>query len=76
MTGRENRFARSLPSIVFAFAASSLLATGAVAQGKGTVRIAEADWTSNHLHINLAKIILEEHMGYDVELVLGDYTAM
>ncbi len=44
------------------------------AQAKRTIRIAENDWTGQLVDINLAKIILEEHMGYDVELVFADYT--
>lgn len=40
-----------------------------------TVKIAELDWTGQLIDINLAKIILEEEMGYDVELIYADYAA-
>ncbi|MEE9325613.1 MAG: ABC transporter substrate-binding protein [Dehalococcoidia bacterium] len=46
-----------------------------VTEEKGLIRIAENDWTGNFVDINLAKIILEEEMGYDVELIFADYTA-
>ncbi|MEE9325298.1 MAG: ABC transporter substrate-binding protein [Dehalococcoidia bacterium] len=42
---------------------------------KGTIKIAENDWTGNLVNINLSKVILEEEMGYDVELIFADYTA-
>ena len=44
----------------------------APAQAAEPVRIAENDWTGQLIDINLAKVILEEHMGIDVELVFAD----
>ena len=46
----------------------------APAQAAEPVRIAENDWTGNLVDINMAKIILEEHMGIEVELIYADYT--
>ncbi|NHX27097.1 hypothetical protein HA397_24275, partial [Escherichia coli] len=57
-----------------ACAVLAMNAGSALAEGKGTIRIAENDWTGQLVDINLAKIILSEHMGYDVELVFADYT--
>ena len=39
------------------------------------VKIAENDWTGNLIDINLAKVIMEEHLGLEAELVFADYTA-
>ena len=39
------------------------------------VKIAENDWTGNLIDINLAKVIMEEHLGIEAELVFADYTA-
>ena len=68
---------RHLRSASLGAAALVILATSAsdtLAASKGTVRIAENDWTGQLVDINLAKIILSEHMGYDVELIFADYT--
>ena len=46
----------------------------APAQAAEPVRIAENDWTGQLVDINLAKIIMEEHMGLEVELIYADYT--
>ncbi len=46
----------------------------APAQAAEPVRIAENDWTGNLIDINLAKVIMEEHMGLEVELIYADYT--
>ncbi len=49
------------------------LAVGSFAQAD-TIRLAENDWTGQLVDINLAKVIMTEHMGLDVELVFADYT--
>ena len=54
--------------------AIAMVTMPATAASKGTIRIAENDWTGQLVDINLAKIILSEHMGYDVELVFADFT--
>jgi len=46
----------------------------APAQAAEPVRIAEGDWTGQLIDINLAKIVMEEHMGLEVELIYADYT--
>ena len=74
MTRYENRCGTWLVSAVLALS-MSMLGAATSAQGKGTIRIAEGDWTSNLVQVNIAKTILEEHMGYDVELIFADYTA-
>lgn len=38
------------------------------------IKFAENDWTGQLIDVNLAKIILNEHMGYQAELVFADYT--
>ena len=50
------------------------LAIGPAAKADDTIRIAENDWTGQLIDINLAKIVMTEHMGLDVELVFADYT--
>lgn len=73
----ENRFGN------WAFSASAMMlvvllavpVAAPSAEKKGTVRMVESDWTGNLVDINLAKIILEEEMGYEVELIYVDYTA-
>ena len=49
------------------------LAVSSFAQAD-TIRLAENDWTGQLVDINLAKVILTEEMGLDVELVFADYT--
>ena len=75
MSNYINRASRWLLATGITLVATSMLATSAFAQSKGNIKIAEADWTGNLVQIHLAKAIMEEHMGYDVELVLMDYTA-
>ncbi len=52
-----------------------VMASPSIAASKGTIKIAENDWTGQLIDINLAKIILEEHMDYDVELIFSEYSA-
>ncbi len=68
------RVLRGIWSVMLALALGIGTTSIANAQSKGTIRIAENDWTGQLVDSNLAKIILEEHMGYDVELVFADYT--
>ena len=57
------------------FAAAALAwFVAAPAQAAEPVRIAENDWTGNLIDINLAKIIMEDHMGIEVEPIFADYT--
>lgn len=49
-------------------------AMNAHAASTAAIKIAENDWTGQLVDINLAKIILEEHMGKKVELIFADYT--
>jgi glycine betaine/proline transport system substrate-binding protein len=51
-----------------------MLAASVAARADGPIRIAENDWTGQLVDINLAKIILVEHMGEEVELLFADYT--
>ena len=46
------------------------------AESKGTVVISEVDWTGGLVDMMLAKIILEEEMGYEVETVYLDTQAL
>lgn len=41
-------------------------------QEKGTVKMAAVNWAEGVAYSNLAKVILEEEMGYDVELTFAD----
>ncbi len=68
------RVLRGIWSVMLALALGIGTTSMANAQSKGPIRIAENDWTGQLVDINLAKIILEEHMGYDVDLVFADYT--
>ncbi|MBT6510042.1 MAG: ABC transporter substrate-binding protein [Rhodospirillaceae bacterium] len=62
----------SLTRIIAAGALTWFMAAPALAAEP--IRIAENDWTGNLIDINVAKIILEEHMGMEVELIFADYT--
>ena len=44
------------------------------AEAADPVTIAKNGWTGQLVNINLAKVIMEDHMGIDVELVFADYT--
>ncbi|MEE8305997.1 MAG: glycine betaine ABC transporter substrate-binding protein, partial [Gammaproteobacteria bacterium] len=68
------RVLRGIWSVMLALALGIGTTSMANAQSKGPIRIAENDWTGQLVDINLAKIILEEHMGFDVDLVFADYT--
>jgi glycine betaine/proline transport system substrate-binding protein len=69
-------FAFGLAGVAMILALGQVIGTTSMvnAQSKGPIRIAENDWTGQLVDINLAKIILEEHMGFDVDLVFADYT--
>jgi glycine betaine/proline transport system substrate-binding protein len=58
-----------------AFVAFFALVGGAAHAAKGLIKIAENDWTGNHVNIWLSKIILEEELDYEVELVFASFTA-
>ena len=58
-----------------AFVALFALVGGAAHAAKGLIKIAENDWTGNHVNIWLSKIILEEELDYEVELVFASFTA-
>lgn len=49
--------------------------TSAYAECERTVRIAENDWTGQLIDVNLAHIVMTEHLGIDAELVFADYSA-
>ena len=51
--------------------ALSLAGPASAAESKGLIKIVENDWTGQLVDIRLAKIILEEEMGYEVDLVLA-----
>ena len=75
MTRRMNRLGRCLISAALAMILASAAPIAAFGQGKGVIKLAEGDWTGNLLQVHLARIILEEHMGRDVDLIFADYTA-
>ena len=56
-------------------AALALAGPAGAAESKGLIKIVENDWTGNLVDIRLSKIILEEEMGYEVDLVFTDYLA-
>ena len=58
-----------------ALAAAMMVAAGHAARAEETIRIAESDWTGSLIDANLAKVIMEEHLGLKVKLVFADYTA-
>ena len=58
-----------------AFVALFALVGGAAHAATGLIKIAENDWTGNHVNIWLSKIILEEELDYEVELVFASFTA-
>ena len=75
MIRRKSLLGRWLRSAALAMIAASAMPVGAEEHGKGVVKIAEGDWTGNLLQVHLARIILDEHMGYEVDLIFADYTA-
>lgn len=46
-----------------------------VAQDDETIRLIENNWSASSLNVNVAKIILEEELGYDVEIISLDENA-
>ena len=54
-----------------AFVAVFALVGAPAGAAKGLIKIAENDWTGNHVNIWLAKMILEEELDYEVELVFA-----
>ena len=51
---------------------AAVLALGSAAssaESKGVIRIHEGDWTGNFVDTKLVELILEEEMGYEVEMV-------
>ena len=58
-----------------AFVALFALVGGTAHAAKGLIKIAENDWTGNHVNVWLSKIILEEELDYEVELVFASFTA-
>ena len=66
---------RTIKLLLLAFVAISVLVGGPARAEKGLIKIAENDWTGNHVNIWLSKVILEEELGYEVELVFASFTA-
>lgn len=52
-----------------------IAACAAPAAPKPTIKLAENNWTGSRININVAKILLEEQLGYTVELVALDENA-
>ncbi len=50
----------------------AVLLPSVVAQDDFTVVLVENPWTASSLNVNVAKIILEEQLGYEVEIILLD----
>jgi glycine betaine/proline transport system substrate-binding protein len=75
MTRRKNCLDGCLISAALAMILASTASISASGQGKGVVKLAEGDWTGNLTQVHLARIILEEHMGYEVDLTYADYNA-
>ena len=75
MTKRNRQLGRCLISSALAMILASVAPIAAFGQSTGAIKLAEGDWTGNLLQVHLAKIILEENMGYEVDLIFADYTA-
>lgn len=72
--------ARRRPAVLLALvalAAVILAACGAQAPAapKITIKLAENPWTGSSVNVNVAKILLEEQLGYTVEIVTIDENA-
>lgn len=76
---------RSTPALLLAFLASALLVTGCkkeqpareqagaqAAEQKRTVKVAYVNWAEGVAMTHLVKVILEDRMGYSVELTMAD----
>lgn len=71
-TSTQHRGLRLVALLVVAMVAT---ACAAPAAPKPTIKLAENNWTGSRININVAKILLEEQMGYTVELVALDEKA-
>ncbi|ATB27188.1 glycine/betaine ABC transporter [Melittangium boletus DSM 14713] len=79
-----NAMNRTTPALLLALTASVLLGTGckkeqpaeapaeAKAPAKGTVKLVYVNWAEGVAMTHLAKAILEDRMGYQVELTMAD----
>ena len=72
----KNQCAKRLFVASIAMAAMVASAVAPAAESKGTIRLSEVDWTGGLVDMTLAKIILEEEMGYEVETVYLDTQAL
>lgn len=52
-----------------------LLMSVALVQAQDTIVLIENNWSASSLNVNVAKIILEEELGYEVEIVALDESA-
>lgn len=59
-------------------AGAGLIACGAEPEPekKGPIKLADFNWTGNWIDNDLSTILLEEKMGYEVEKITADYTAV
>lgn len=68
---------RTLAAAVILLLVALVLAAcgGTASQPKITLKLAENAWTGSSVNVNVAKILLEEQLGYKVELVVIDENA-
>ena len=71
---------RGLLRVIFLLAAAALALAacggGAASNApKPTIKLAENSWTGSSINVNVAKILLEEKLGYKVEIVTIDENA-
>lgn len=69
---------RPILSLAAVFLLLALLLTacgGAASQQKIPIKLAENAWTGSSINVNVAKILLEEKLGYKVEIVTIDENA-
>src|SRR5688572_4875080 len=61
-------------SLLTALTALALVVTGCggAAQNKIPIKLAENPWAGSSINVNVAKIILEKELGYEVEIVTID----
>lgn len=69
------RVLRGIWLVVLALVLATSTISAANAESKGTIRLSEYDWTGQLVDVHLAQVILEEEMGYEVELVFTEYIA-
>lgn len=68
---------KKLTSLLSKIGLAAMLALASVppASAAGTITLSESDWTGNVIDVYLAKVIMADKLGFDVQTVFADYSA-